>query len=129
MVTSFKNIILLLPWFLHCHGTLVLDLDQSNEFQNEDGKTTFSLDPRKEISIPITFCLRFNLQNKLSNTYMFSNKDDVLAMTLRFPSKLGTVYVNKEGTFFEIPENNDIIPYHWHHICVAINKGEFCLLQ
>ena len=45
MVTSFKNIIFLLPWFFYCHGTLVLDLEQSNEFQNEDGKTTFILDP------------------------------------------------------------------------------------
>ena len=111
-------LIILFFWFLRCQATLVLNLNQK---MNESDKVTLSFFHKKEISIPLTFCLRFNLQNKLLNTYMLSNKDDTLVLTLRFSERLGRVYLNKEGMFFKIPKDNGILPYHWHHICVGIN--------
>ena len=109
------SLILLLSYFAYCQGTIVLNLAPLNQ------PTSLKFD-QKEITIPLTFCLRFNLQHKLLTTYMFSSKDDTLALTLRFPVGFGKVLINKNRLHFKIPNDNTIRPFHWHHICVGMNK-------
>ena len=53
---------------------------------------------------------------------MFSSKNDTFGLTLRFPTGLGKVHLNRNGIFFKIPKDNGIVPFHWNHICVSINK-------
>ena len=33
--------------------------------------------------------------------------------------------LNKNGIYFEIPKDNGIKPYHWHHICIAVSKDMY----
>jgi hypothetical protein len=103
----------------------VVDLMPLNSPPEEDKKTVLSLTETIEVSIPLTFCLRFNLQDTISARYMFDNKDDKLALTLRFPLDLGKVKVNGEEFYFRIPKDSGIRPFYWHHICISLNEEKY----
>ena len=108
-----------------CLGTLVVDLEQSS---NENKNTFLDLDTGIEIINPLTFCLRFNIKGILASNYIFSGKDDNLVLTLRFTIGIGICVINSVGFVFEIPKENDVIPFHWHHICVSSNNHSYTIV-
>ena len=113
---------------LCCHrslGTLVVDL---NESSNEDKNTFLALDKGIEIINPLAFCLRFNIKGILASNYIFSSKDDNLVLTLRFSIGIGIGVINSVGFVFEIPKENDVRPFHWHHICVSSSDNSFTIV-
>ena len=113
---------------LCCHrsvGTLVVDL---NESSNENKDTFLDLDKGIEIINPLAFCLRFNIKGILASNYIFSSKDDNLVLTLRFSIGIGIGVINSVGFVFEIPKENDVIPFHWHHICVSSNNHSYTIV-
>ena len=116
-------IILFAFTYCWCKETVtVVDLMPSNSPPEEDKKTLLSLTETIEVNIPLTFCLRFNLQDTISARYMLDNKDDKLALSLRFPLDLGKVKVNGEEFYFKIPKDSGIRPFYWHHICISLNE-------
>ena len=119
-------IILLVFTFCWCKETVtVVDLMPLNSPPEEDKKTLLSLTETIEASVPLTFCLRFNLQDTISARYMFDNKDDKLALSLRFPLDLGKAKVNGEEFYFRIPKDSGIRPFYWHHICISLNQEKY----
>ena len=111
--------------FTYCwckETVIVVDLNPSNSPPEKDEKAVLSLTENVDVSIPLTFCLRFNLHDRISARYMFDNKDDKLALTLRFPLDLGKVKVNGEEFYFRIPKDSGIRPFYWHHICISLNE-------
>ena len=113
---------------LCCHrslGTLVVDL---NESSNENKDTFLDLDKGIEIINPLAFCLRFNIKGILASNYIFSSKDDNLVLTLRFSIGIGIGVINSVGFVFEIPKENDVQPFHWHHICVSSSDHSYTIV-
>ena len=111
------TVTLLLLWCHKSQGTLVVDL---NESSNEN--TFLALDQGIEINNPLSFCLRFNIKSPLETNYIFSSKDNKLGLTLRFSVRLGIVHLNSDALMFEIPKDNSVSPFHWHHICVSSSE-------
>ena len=112
-----------LIFFCHrCLGTLVVDLTES---LNEDKNTSLGLGLGIEINNPLTFCLRFNLKVTFATNYIFSNMNDKLALILRFSVNLGLVLINSVPLFFEIPKDNGVLPFHWHHICISSSEDSY----
>ena len=56
---------------------------------------------------------------------MFSDKDNQLALTLRFPLNAGMVVLNGESFYFKIPKDSGIRPFYWHHICIGLNEETY----
>ena len=122
-------IILLVFKYCWCNDTVtVVDLMPSNSALEQDKRTILSLTKHVEINIPLTFCLRFNLQDRISERYMFTSKDDKLALKLSIPFDYGKVQLNRETTYFKIPKDSGIRPFHWHHICICINEKTFLVV-
>ena len=113
---------------LCCHeflGTLVVNL---NGPSNEDKNTFLALNQGIEINNPLTFCLRFNIKSALETNYIFSSTDDKLVLILRFSINLGIVLINRVSFVFEIPKDNGVLPFHWHHICLSTRKDSFTIV-
>ena len=113
---------------LCCHrslGTLVIDL---NESSNEDKNTFLALNQGVEINNPLTFCLRFNIKSALETNYIFSSTDDKLVLILRFSINLGIVLINRVSFVFDIPKDNGVLPFHWHHICFSTRKDSYTIV-
>ena len=102
-----------------CLGTLVVDLKEKS---TEDKKTFLDLGQGIEINNPLTFCLRFNIRDSLATNYIFSSTDDKLVLIIRFSVSLGLVLINSIVLFFDIPKDNDVRPFNWHHICVSSSE-------
>ena len=115
-----------LIFFCHrCLGTLVVELTES---LNEDKNTSLGLGLGIEINNPLTFCLRFNLKNTFATNYIFSNTDDKLVLILRFSVNLGLALINRVPLFFEIPKDNAVLPFHWHHICISSSEDSYSVV-
>ena len=109
-----------------CLGTLVVDL---NEPPNEDNNTFLALGQGIEINNPLTFCLRFKIvQAILETNYIFSTTDDKLVFILRLQYRRGIVLVNSVALNFEIPKDNDVKPFHWHHICASLSRDSYTVV-
>ena len=109
-----------------CKETVtVVDLNPSNSPPEKDKRTVLSLNENVEVNIPLTFCIRFNLQDRISARYMFTHRDDKLALMLRFQIGLGKVRLNGETFFFKIPKDSGIRLFYWHHICVSLNEEKY----
>jgi hypothetical protein len=106
-------------------GTLVVDL---NEPSNEEKKTYLALGQGIEINNPLTFCLRFNIKDILATNYIFSSKDEELLFLLSFSYGFGLVLINSVNLVFEIPKDNDLSPFHWHHICISSSKDSYIIV-
>ena len=119
------TVTLLLLFCLESLGTLVVNL---NEPSNEDKNTFLALNKGVEINNLMTFCLRFNIKSRLETNYIFSSTDDKLVMILRFSVNLGIVLINRVSFVFEIPKDNGVLPYHWHHICVSTRKDSYTIV-
>ena len=122
---------LILLVFTYCWSketVTVVDLMPSNSPPEKDIRTVLSLTENVELSIPLTFCLRFNLHGRISARYMFTNKDDKLSLKLRFPTGLGKVQLNGESFYFKIPKDIGIRPFHWYHICISLNEETFLVV-
>ena len=119
------TVTLLLLCCLESLGTLVVNL---NEPSNEDKNTFLALNQGVEINNPLTFCLRFNIKSALETNYIFSSTDDKLVLILRFSINLGIVLINRVSFVFEIPKDNGVLPYHWHHICVSTRKDSYTIV-
>ena len=118
-----RLIIVLVFTYCWCKETVtVVDLMPSNSPLEQDKRTILSLTENVEVNTPLTFCLRFNLQDRISERYMFTNKDDKLVLKLSFPFDFGKVQVNGEVIYFKIPKDNGIRPFYWHHICISLNE-------
>ena len=118
-------IVFLVFAYCWCEETVtVVDLNPSNSSPEKDERALLSLNENVELSIPLTFCLRFNLQDILSSRYMFDNKDK-LALVLRFTQHHGQVVLNGDDLFFMIPKDSGIRPFYWHHICVSLNEKTY----
>ena len=116
------TVTLLLLYSQSCLGTFVVDLNQPS---NEDRKTFLALDKGIEFNNPLTFCLRFNIKDALATNYIFSSKDDELVFILSFSNNFGIVIINSVDLVFEIPEDNDVLPFRWHHICVSSGEDSY----
>ena len=108
-----------------CLGTLVVDLEQSS---NENKSTFLSLDKGIEINNELAFCLRFNIKDVLETNYMFSTTDDNLVLILRFSVSQGIVLINSAAFFFEIPIENGVLPFQWHHICFSSKENSYTIV-
>ena len=106
-------------------GTLVVDL---NESSNEDKNSFLALGQGVEINNPLTFCLRFNIKSALETNYIFSSMDDKLVLILRFSINHGIVLINRVSFVFEIPKDNDVLPFHWNHICVSTREDSYTIV-
>ena len=116
----------LLIFFCHrCLGTLVVELTES---LNEDRNTSLGLGLGIEINNPLTFCLRFNLKVNFATNYIFSNTDDKLVLILRFSVNLGLALINSVPLLFEIPKDNGVLPFHWHHICISSSEDSYSIV-
>ena len=122
-----KNLtaIILLLCCYRCQGTLVVDL---NESSNEDKNTFLALGNGIEINNPLTFCLRFNIKSALMTNYIFTSPNDKLALIMRFTVNLGLVLINGVALGFEIPKDNAVTPFHWHHICVSSSEDSYTIV-
>ena len=108
-----------------CLGTVVVDLDQSSN----ENSTFLALGQGIEIKNPLTFCLRFNIKSGILGTqYIFSSTEDKLVLILRFSVNLGIVLINRVSFVFEIPKDNDVLPFHWYHICVSTREDSFTIV-
>ena len=114
-------IILLLCWYRY-QASLVVDLTKSS---NEDKNTFLAFDQGIEINNPLTFCLRFNIKDSLATNYIFSNKNDKLVLILSFSNNVGIALINGVDLVFEIPKDNDVSPFHWHHICISSGEDSY----
>ena len=47
---------------------------------------------------------------------------------LRFSVGLGLVFIDSVALAFEIPKDNDVLPFHWHHICVSSNEDSYTIV-
>ena len=102
-----KTVVAFSLFVCYCCCTLVLKVPKNYE----DGKTVLSLKKEMNIPIPITFCIRFKLQDHLSPLYIFASQNNGLA--LRFyplesggkPGGSGAGFVTLKGIqiVFEIP--------------------------
>ena len=122
---------LILLVFTYCWSketVTVVDLMPSNSPPEKDKRTVLSLAENLELSIPLTFCLRFTLHDRISARYMFTNKGDKLSLKLRFPTNLGKVQLNGESFYFKIPKDIGIRPFHWYHICVSLNEETYWVI-
>ena len=116
-------IIFLVFTYCWCKETVtVVELNPANSPPEQDERTVLSLAENVELSIPLTFCLRFNLQGAISARYIFAIKDDKLALMLRFPLDIGLVRLKGESFYFKIPKDSGIRPFYWHHICISLNE-------
>ena len=116
------TVIILLLCCYKCQGTLVVDL---NESSNDDKNTFLALGKGIEINNPLTFCLRFNIKSALMTNYIFTSPNDKLALIMRFTVNLGLVLINGVALGFEIPNDNAVTPFHWHHICVSSSEDSY----
>ena len=123
------TLILFLSWYCYCQCSIVVDLKDLEEGPTPDNeKTVLSLATNIKIKNSVTFCIRFNLCDTLTTNYFFSEKDNKLGLTLRFSMNQGIIFLNKgdkERLIFKIPKDNNIKPFHWHHICVSSNENAF----
>ena len=106
-------------------GTLVVDL---NEPSNEEKNTYLALGQGIEINNPLTLCLRFNIKDAFVTNYVFSTEDEELVFLLSFSYRFGLVLINSVNLVFEIPKNNDLSPFHWHHICISSSKDSYIVV-
>ena len=106
-------------------GTLVVDL---NEPSNEEKNTYLALGQGIEINNPLTFCLRFNIKDILATNYIFSSKDEELLFLLSFSYGFGLLLINSVNPVFEIPKDNDLSPFHWHHICISSSIDSYIVV-
>ena len=123
-----KTLRVMLVVLLCCHrslGTLVVDL---NESSNEDKNTFLALGQGIEINNPLTFCLRFNIKSALETNYIFSSTDDKLELILRFSINLGIAVINSVSLVFQIPKDNAVRPFHWHHICASSREDSYTIV-
>ena len=108
-----------------CEKTVtVIDLNSSNSPLEQDKKTLLSLPENVVVSIPLTFCLRFQLQERISDRTMFANKD-TMSLELKFTQDHGVVVLNGDDLFFEIPKDSGIRLFYWHHICISLNEKTY----
>ena len=104
-------LLLLMFWYCWCKETIVVKVP--NE-QNE--KTLLSLEQDITISIPLTFCIKFNLKaGLLKQRPIFGSSK--LSMYFKFGAGTGKVHINGQSTYFKIPPDHGINPYSWHHLC------------
>ena len=121
-----RLIIFLVFAYCWCKETVtVIDLNPSKSPTEKDEITELSLTENVKVSVPLTFCLRFNLQDRISARYMFTNKDDKFTLKLRFLTGLGKIQLNGDEIFFKIPKDSGIRPFYWHHFCISLNKGKY----
>ena len=113
---------------LCCHESLETLVVNLNGPSNEDKNTFLAFNQELEINNPLTFCLRFNIKSALETNYIFSSKDDKLVLILRFSINLGIVLINRVSFVFEIPRNNGVLPFHWHHICVSTREDSYTIV-
>ena len=59
---------------------------------------------------------------------MFSTTDDKLLLILRFSVSQGIVLINSAAFFFEIPKENGVLPFQWHHICFSSNGTSYTIV-
>ena len=103
----------------------MVELTESlNEYKN----TSLALGLGIEINNPLTFCLRFNLKVNFATNYIFSNTDDKLVLILRFSVNLGLALINSVPLLFEIPKDNGVLPFHWHHICISSSEDSYSIV-
>ena len=119
------TVIILLLCCYRCQGTLVVDLNKSS---NEDKNSFLALGQVIDINNPLTFCLRFNIKSALMTNYIFTSPDDKLALIMRFKVSLGLVLINGVALGFEIPKDNAVKPFHWHHICVSSSEDSYTII-
>ena len=98
------------------------------ESLNEDKNTSLGLGLGIEINNPLTFCLRFNLKVNFATNYIFSTTDDKLVLILRFSVNLGLALINSVPLLFEIPKDNGVLPFHWHHICISSSEDSYSIV-
>ena len=113
---------------LCCHESQETFVVNLNGPTNEAKNTFLSFNQELEINNPLTFCLRFNIKSALETNYIFSSKDDKLVLILRFSINLGIVLINRVSFVFEIPKDNGVLPFHWHHICLSTRKDSFTIV-
>ena len=110
-------LLLLMSWHVWCRETVVIKITSNQVKKNE--KTFLSLENSIQISFPLTICARFQLKGQLSTSRpIFSLTEGKLLFLLRFAVGTGSFQMNDESLVFEIPKENDIQPYEWHHICI-----------
>ena len=114
---------LLLLCCYRCLGTVVVDLNKESSTENKN--TFLDLGKGIEINNPLTLCLRFNIKDALVTNYVFSTKDEELVFLLSFSYRFGLVLINSVNLVFEIPKDNDLSPFHWHHICISSSKDSY----
>jgi hypothetical protein len=103
----------------------VVDLSES---LNGDKNAFLALGKGIEINNPLTLCLRFNVQSALMTNYIFTSTDEKLVLILRFKVSLGIVLINGIALGFEIPKDNAVKPFHWHHICVSSSEDSYTII-
>ena len=110
-------LLLLMSWHIWCRETIVIKISKNQVERNQE--TYLSLENSITISFPLTICTRFKLKGQLSTSRpIFSLKEGKLLFLLRFAIGIGKLELNDESLVFKIPEENDIQPYEWHHICI-----------
>ena len=111
--------------FFWCKGYVMV----VNLVPDQNEKISLTLPENVEVSISITFCLRFNLKDIISGRYMLSTNNDKLGLTLRFTENLGKVLLNGEEFYFKIQKDTflakNIRPFYWHHICICLSDKTF----
>ena len=121
-----RLIIFLVFTYCWCKETVtVVYLNPSNSPLQQDKVTLLSLTENVEVNIPLTFCLKFNLQDRISSKFMFSIKGDKLTLKLNFLDDHGWVRLNGVYILFKIPKDSGIRPFHWHHICISLNEETY----
>ena len=96
----------------------------TNDLYLNGEKPSLNLKNNIELTFPLTFCIRFNLKGQLLHSFpIFMDKDTKFGLILRFTVGLGKVFLNEESLMFIIPQEYQIQPYAWHHLCVTVTEN------
>ena len=104
-------LLLLSLWY--CYATLVVEVPiDENDL---DQKTTLTFNDPMEISNPMTFCIRFNLEHYVKPIYILSSPQNVLELKVA-DTGMGKIKIQGLPFNFKIPKSG-LQPYSWTHFC------------
>ena len=114
-----------------CCCTLVVEVPLDKE--QEDSKTTLSLEKEIQITSSILFCIRFQFKDNLNKAFIFSGEDKSIGLRLEAIPTIGSEYfgvgyvtINGSELIFTIPSK--ILPYEGYHFCFDSNGETYKII-
>ena len=105
------HVLLLSLW--HCYCTLVVEVPFNEN--DLDQKTTLTFNDDIEISNPMTFCIRFKLNDYVTPRYILSTDQKVFELKVA-DTGIGKIKIHRHTFNYKIPHSG-LQPFSWAHFC------------